>query len=145
MHDFIGQLGLAVAVSVNRVGCTPDTKTFAQSRSGPGDTAGSGQHGALKRSEVTDPHKQHPLVDGFGNFFVRDTWQDACQTIAATRNQCHISPAVSSPVDRCQPGRIIAGKPLIAQQSSGIDFNLMAQGTQPGKPSPEGSFVTHGT
>ena len=126
------------------VGFALDAKVFAQRRAGPGAGAGLGHQCHLKSSEVTQPHKLRSLVNGFGNRFVVDARQYACQSIAAARYQRHVGAAGCGTGNGRQARGVIAGKALMAAQSCFVHLELMPHGFEARNATFETSLVTYG-
>src|SRR5450830_1654797 len=81
-HDVVWHQLFTMTVTIYYVRLTANAKAFAQRRTGPSHTARAGQHGILKRREITDANKEGAFFNRFGHFLVLDAAQNARQTIA---------------------------------------------------------------
>ena len=77
LHDVVGYLLFPASLAIGQVRLAANPESFTQCRPGPSDITGAGQYGNLKRREIADADKQRALFNGFGDFFVVNTTQNA--------------------------------------------------------------------
>jgi hypothetical protein len=110
-------------------------------RSDPGACTGLGEQRTLQGREVAETHETRALVDRLRERLVPDVGQQPREAITAAADHGQIGATGSGPVDRGEPGGVIAGEAHVGRQCVCIDLHRMAQRLQAAHTAAKGGLV----